>query len=144
MMDTNTLETKSIIAVKDSILQTGYIDSGYISERDKQPSWDGSLYIYKDFKRNKNNLIGRLPVQVKGHESDDLSKSEISYSVNISDLKNFLNDGGAIYFVVYIKEDLSSKIYYTTLPPAKLQYILTIAKEQATKSIKFKEFPTEN
>ena len=66
------------------------------------------------------------------------------FSVETVDLKNYLNDGGVVYFVVYLKKDGTEKIYYSTLTPVKLKTILKDIGIQQTKSIKFKEFPKDH
>ena len=102
-MNSIQIETLAVNAVKDSILMSDYLIP-FINDNDKEPSWDGKVYIYKDKNCTKDNLIGRLPVQVKGKECDDLSKEEISYSMNVVDLNNYLDDGGAILLDVYKRQ----------------------------------------
>lgn len=143
-MDKKAIETISVNAVRDSIVMSGYLDQ-FIPDNDKEPFWDGSVYIYKTKEHKKENFTGRMPVQVKGKEFQDLSKSEISFSVDLVDLKGYLTEGGTVFFVVYIANNgLLKKIYYNALTPIKIRMILESAKGQKTKTIKFKEFPTDN
>ncbi|MFD2114313.1 DUF4365 domain-containing protein [Paenibacillus yanchengensis] len=151
-MNTKAIETISISAVRDSIVVSDYLDQ-YIADNDKEPSWDGFVYIYNAKNKKKNQLTGRVPVQVKGTVNNDLSKSEISYPVNIIDMKNYLNDGGVVYFVVYINENGNrTKIYYQTLTPVKLKlYLGEIERSnidsnriQKTKNLKLIEFPNDS
>lgn len=142
-MDNKTIETLSVNAVRDSIVVSGFLDP-FIADNDKEPSWDGVVYIYKDKDKNKKNLKGRLPVQVKGTKNDDFSKEEISFPISVIDLKNYLYDGGVVFFVVYIGENgLTKQIYYTELPPIKIRVILSEAGEQKTKNIKMIKFPND-
>lgn len=128
-MNAKTIETLSINAVRDSIVVSDFLDQ-YISDNDKEPSWDGFVYIYNDKSKKKSELVGRVAVQVKGITCDDFSKSEISYPVSIDDMNNYLHDGGVIYFVVYISKDgISKKIYYQTLTPVKLKSYISEIKE---------------
>ena len=139
-----TIETLSICTVKESIVLSDYLKP-FINENDKEPSWDGFVYIYKDKNCSKENLKGRLAIQVKGKEHKDLTKEEISYSMSTVDLRNYLYDGGVILFVVYLAENgTKKKIYYCELPPIKLRILLAEAKEQQTKTIKLKQFPDDN
>lgn len=132
MLDSKTIETLSVNAVKNSIVTSEFLDQ-YISENDKEPSWDGAVYIYKNKHKKKENLKGRMPVQVKGTQCDDHSKEEISFSMAKSDLINYLYDGGCVLFVVYIGNNgLTNKIYYVELTPLKLRKLLEEAKEQDT------------
>ena len=143
-MNSIQIETFAVNAVKDSILMSDYL-TPFINDNDKEPSWDGTVYIYKNKDCTKDNLKGRLPVQTKGKESDDLTKDEISYAMSVVDLNNYLDDGGAILFVVYIGNGgLCKKIYYIALTPIKLRIELGTANGQKTKTLKLKEFPTDN
>jgi len=142
-MDNRQIEGFAVNAVKDSILSTEILDQ-CISENDKEPSWDGFIYVYKSKIKKKDNLKGRVPVQVKGRANNNFS-SKITFSVEVSDLNNYLRDGGVIYFVVRIHkaDNNRRKIYYETLTPVKLNIYLKEAKGNKTKTINLKEFPLE-
>ena len=97
--------------------------SPYLNDGDKEPVWDGHIYIYKDKQKNSAN-IKRVPVQVKGVQCSVLPAKEPTFPVKVSDLQNYLDDGGVVLFVIYItKGGLESRIYYSALPPVKLQSI---------------------
>ena len=120
-LDKKAIETFSVNAVRDSIVMTDYLDQ-FIADNDKEPSWDGFVYIYKEKEKKKDQLKGRIPVQVKGTEKDDLSKEAIAFPIAIADLNNYLNDGGVMFFVVYIGHGgLMKQIYYVAL---KLECLL--------------------
>ena len=143
-LSTKQIETFSVNAIRDSLSLTDFLDP-FIADNDKEPSWDGNVYIYESKDHKKDNLKGRIPVQVKGKECNDLSKDTIIYPMHTADLKNYLYDGGAILFVVYIgNAGLCKKIYYIELPPIKLRLTLASAKEQKSKTITLREFPTDN
>lgn len=140
-LDSKTIETLAVNAVKDSIITTDFLEQ-YIAENDKEPSWDGFVYIYGNKKKTKDTLEGRMAVQIKGKECDNHSKKEISYSMPKADLVNYLNDGGCILFVVYIgNSGLTKKIYYSILTPIKLRKLLVGINK--TKAIHLKEFPSD-
>ena len=142
-MDRKAIETISVNAVRDSVVVSDFLDQ-FIADNDKEPTWDGFVYIYSDRSKKKEKLKGRLPVQIKGTENDDFSKEEISFPVSTTDLNNYLYDGGAVFFVVYIGHNgLARLIYYAELPPIKLRIYLADAKGQNSKNIKLKRFPTE-
>lgn len=137
------IETLSVNAVRDSIIRSDFLEP-FIADNDKEPSWDGNIYIYESKNHKKDNLKGRLSVQIKGKECNDFTEDEISYPMSTADLKNYLYDGGIILFVVYInRSGLTRKIYYIELPPIKLRLTLAAAKDQKTKSLTLKEFPTD-
>ncbi len=138
------IETLSVDAVRNSVATSEYLDQ-YIPDNDKEPFWDGGIYIYKNKDHNNDNFKGRLPVQVKGKVCDDFSRNEISYPIKTADLRAFLNDGGGIFFVVYVgSQGLRTKIYYLELTPIRIRFILRDAKTQQQKSVKLRAFPTDN
>lgn len=146
IINNNDIELVAVTAVKLSLIDTKYLQAD-ISENDKTPSWDGHILIYYGNKGNKSEMLGKVPVQVKGRKEGNHKKNEISYSMDVSDLKNYQNDGGCLLFVVYIDPNnrMKQKIYYNTLTPIKLVGILkNIRKNQIKKSIKLKAFPYDN
>ena len=143
-LDNNSIETLSVNAVKNSIVMSELL-AQFIADNDKEPSWDGFVYIYGDKSKAKSKLKGRMPVQVKGTECDDHSKDTISFKMPTVDLRNYLYDGGCILFVVYIgNHGLTNKIYYVELTPVKLRKLLEEAKGQDHKTVYLKEFPADN
>ena len=136
-MDIEKLATSEVIA---SISETDYL-SASINSDDKEPSWDGHIYVYNNKNKKKNDVV-RVPVQVKGKLCTNISKSKITHPVEMSDLKNYYNDGGVIFFVVLIQKDtFAKKIFYADLLPVKLKPLLSDKKKQ---TIEFKKFPSEN
>ena len=148
-MDTKRIEEIAVNLLCQRINLTRYL-SPFIPVNDKEPAWDGSIYIYKSARIANDNLNGRLPVQVKGHYSEDLSADEMSFSVKINQLKNYRSDGGLLYFVVYFhlnndETDYEKRIYYVELPPLKLMHILSGCKpDQKETSIRLKTLPASN
>lgn len=146
-MDSILIEGYSINYLKEELLRTGQLVP-LINENDKEPSWDGMINVYKDSKISNSNILGRVPIQVKGKKESikNFKKKEISYPIEITDLKNYLNDGGAIFFVVYIDKEnpQNRKIYYVVLTVVRLKTELGRAIGKKTKSVKFKEFPVED
>ena len=60
------IEGYAVAKVLESLAITEHL-VGYISLRDKEPVWDGFVYIYTDrVNHKKENLKGRVPVQIKG------------------------------------------------------------------------------
>ena len=76
-MDSLQIEREAISKIQTRINLTKYLSS-YLDNNDKTPSWDGFVYIYNNEKKSKDNLTGRLAAQVKGHETNEFSKNEIS------------------------------------------------------------------
>ncbi len=138
------IEKLATAAIEASISKTDVL-SPFINEGDKEPSWDGFIYIYESKSKNKKNLK-RVPVQVKGMIENDRSKCTITYPVSIIDLNNYLNNGGCVFFVVYLDENGENpKIYFNSLLPVKIRDILRQTKEdQQTKDVELSEFPSDN
>lgn len=56
---------------------------------------------------------------MKGHAVPQIPRKQtISYSIETSDLRNYLNAGGTMFFVVYVDETgTNHRIFYTSLLP---------------------------
>ncbi len=109
----------------------------------KTPSWDGTVFVYKSEKTKKDNLAGRVPIQIKGTEKVIVSDTA-AFSCSIADLKNHYKDGGCIFFLISV--DLSSgnsRILYKTLLVVDLDKIIKGAGKQKTSTIHLNIFPTE-
>lgn len=143
-MNAKAIETLAVDAVKESIIICDYLDQ-YIAENDKEPSWDGHIYVYSSPRKTKKDDVQRIPVQVKGTQQLDLHSNTIKYRVYTDDLKAYLRDGGVLFFVVCISKDAKEKeIFYLPLTPVKIR--MTLGKLTAQKStlLSFSKFPTDN
>ncbi len=137
------IEKLATAAIEDSISKTDTMNS-FINTGDKEPSWDGNIYIYANNKKSKDD-IKKVPVQVKGKKCNKQDKETIKYSVEVTHLKNYLIDGGVMFFVVYIDDTGNRKqIYYSELLPIRLRLLLKEIGEQKYKSIELKKFPEDN
>lgn len=144
MRDSCTIEAMSVSYVKDTIIKCPRL-AQYISENDKEPSWDGHILIYSKPQKTKDNIKGPVLTQVKGLECTSISSSDISYPVEIADMRNYLNNGGVIFFVVQIDDSDNRAIFYETLLPIKIKsYIESINEGQKAKSIQLKPFPIDD
>lgn len=96
------IESLATGAVEKAIAQTDYL-TPYIDSKDKEPVWDGGIYAYHHASQYHSNddLAGRVPIQVKGHITANPDKEEVSFPIKIDDLRNYLVEGGTIFFVVY-------------------------------------------
>lgn len=136
------IETVATSAIKNRIADTDRL-SQFINERDKEPIWDGAIYAYKSKSRSNDNIIGKAPVQVKGKVVKAIKSDKITYRVNITNLKQYRDDGGVLYFVVYISEDKQKIIYYAMLLPFLLNRYIAIAHGKTT-MINLKELPDKD
>lgn len=117
-----------------------FLDS-YIDSNDKTPSWDGTVFAYRNESQKKSDLVGRVPIQIKGTETV-LVGNEASFSCSVSDLRNYYNDGGCIFFLISVNPSSgSSQIYYASLLVYDLKRVLDDAGQQKSKTIKLSSFP---
>lgn len=131
--------------VKLAISKTDYLVP-HINENDREPSWDGNIEVYHKAGdvHAKKDLILKVPVQIKGHKENDLSKDIISYRVESTDMQNYLNIGGTMFLVVYVDEEGENhRIYYAEFLPYGLKKLLRDNSGKKTKSISMKLFPTK-
>lgn len=143
-MNSERIERLAVTAVEDSLNLTGRLIPD-IDKNDRTPSWDGEIRVYNNKSNESSELRGRVPVQVKGklfNLNDNMNFPEkIKYSVKIHDLKNYYNDFGSIFFVVYLDDQKNlKKIYYLELLPFNLAQILKDVK-QSTIKLEFFQFP---
>lgn len=140
--NTKRIEESATTALKGALLRCPILDS-YIDTNDKTPSWDGTVFVYKSQKAEKDNFAGRVPIQVKGTTKAIVSNTA-SFSCSVADLKNYYKDGGCIFFLVSV--DLSSgnsRIFYKTLLVVDLDKIIKSAGKQKSIVIHLELFPTD-
>ena len=136
------IEQMATTKLKECLLRTNKVVPK-INDMDKEPLWDGHLYLYNSENDIKNeNVKGRIPIQVKGTCQGGLKRSKISYSVSIDDLKKYKIDGGVIYFVIVMGKKLSKfSIYYNSLLPFDIARILQSKGTQKETTIYLNKFP---
>lgn len=137
------IEDRAISALENALLDCSRLHP-YIKKDDKYPIWDGEVCLYKDSRINNEDLLGRVSIQIKGKKTSTIARSKFTYSAKVSDLRNYLKDGGVIYFVVGIDGNNKTKIFYETLTCVKLLiYLENVADGQKHCSIELKEFPSD-
>lgn len=141
-MDIEQIATTAVIS---AISKTNRLKA-YVNSGDKEPSFDGGIYIYDNEKYSKDNLK-RVAVQIKGKGVKSKVRDSIKYSISLTDLKNYQKNGGSIFFVVYFDKDSGEvkQIYYASLLPFKIREL--IKNKQVNKgalSVKLKKFPTNS
>lgn len=137
------IEMMGVDFVRLAIARTDYLVP-HINDNDREPSWDGDVEVYRKAGNThaKVDLILKVPVQVKGRIESNLKKQSITYPVELSDLRNYLNAGGTTFLVVYVDEEGEKhQIYYNTLLPYELKRLVSKYGEQKTKNIELKVLP---
>lgn len=113
----------------------------YISSNDKEPIWDGHIYIYnKEASESNSDFKTRLPVQIKATNVSKFSTKFHSYNISSSCLNAYYNEGGVIYFVVEVKDNKNglpeTKIFYRVETSVDIKKILnSLHKTQKQKAI---------
>lgn len=134
-MDNSIIEQLGVNAVTTYLCTSGYI-SPQIDKNDKTPMWDGFLCVYKNPNQiNNDNFSYRIPVQVKASVcSEDSFPTKTPYSVPVVNLKNYLNDGGVVFFKVLVKNQ-DFDIYVSFLTKEKIEKSLKCLKTPKQKTI---------
>lgn len=153
-MDNKAIEQTAVSTIERRANLTDFISS-FLDDNDKTPSWDGFLYVYSNAHKIKDNIVGRVAVQVKGREftesdnAGEFERDSISYSIEITHLNRYLNDGGAILFVVYLRPnknhtDFDTRPYYIELTPVRIMNLLKECKYgQKEKTLCLKTLPED-
>ena len=94
------------------------------NENDKEMSWDGYIWLYKNNNgdQSKRNFDARVPVQIKGHHDSDhkfIGRDRITFSVELEDLEAYATEKGVLYFQIFI-DGKNSEIFYVSLYPSKI------------------------
>lgn len=140
IIDSKRIEEMAINHLESIILNNAYL-SQFLSTNDKEPSWDGYIYVYENESQRKNAIVGRVPVQVKG--TTNFNTENMNFSIYLTDLQNYLNDGGVLYFIIYINGD-EKRTYYRQLMPSDIKGIIQGKENQKTVTIIFNELPNDN
>ncbi len=124
-MNSLKIEMGAVLTVKQAIFRHQLMND-YINENDKEPSWDGFIYLYKSAGLRTEDITYRIPVQVKGKNDEELLKRDyISYPVEYKHLRNYYRDGGVFYIVVVISDDgEQTSIFYKSLTSIVLADLL--------------------
>lgn len=100
----------------------------FINSGDKEPLWDGFFYLYNNEKQSNADLLGRVACQVKGKKVSNESEVD-AYYVKSENLRNYLRDGGVLFFLVHLG-DVPHKIFWAKLTPIELCQYLKKAEDQ--------------
>lgn len=132
-MNSALIEQISISCVQDEIFKNEYLKPN-LATNDKTPCFDGSITLYRSHSHSNGDILGNVPVQVKGKKVDIIKNDSITYPIRIPDLKNYLNEGGVLFFVVHLITRDNYRVFYNLLLPTDIELLLSVAKK-STKSI---------
>lgn len=141
-MNTKKIEEIAVAAVRNEILRNDLL-SDEIPVNDKTPSWDGEIWVYNNKNQKKNDLYGKVPVQVKGKKVSEFSKEGTKFPIKKVDLDNYFTNGGILYFVIEMIDSDNTQIFYQSLLPIDIKEILEEMKGgQQSITKKFKKLPS--
>lgn len=123
IVDTKAIEEKALNYLKFFIEDSERI-SQYLADNDKEPCWDGHLYLYDGEGKSKKNLLGRVPIQVKGTEVERFKTKKWKFKLEKSDLQAYLHEP-TFFIVCQIKKNSKErKLFYRELLPCSVQTLL--------------------
>lgn len=124
-LDSIEIEKSAVCFLKQTILCHKKMND-FISENDKEPSWDGMIYLYKENGYKAEDILCRVPVQIKGkNDPASMKRDSVTYPIEYKHLRNYDKDKGVVYIVVYVSDDCTKyQIFYNCLTPIKLQDLL--------------------
>ncbi len=137
------IEAGSVSFLIETLSKSDIIDAKYLKMGDREPIWDGSIWLYNNHERSLNNIKGRIFVQIKGKEINGISDFNKKYSLTLCELENYCKAGGTIFFLVTIdKNSKKKKIYYSSFLPYDLNILIkNNLKSNKTITFDLKVFP---
>lgn len=140
--DTKAIEEKALNYLK-SFIEDSKVISQFIDDNDKEPCWDGHLYLYSDGKRDKEHLRGRVPVQVKGTEVDRFQTKRWKFKLDKNDLKAYLHEP-TFFIVCQVKKNSKErKLFFRELLPDTVNRLLRDMGSNETRKTLFHPLTTD-
>ena len=135
-IDTTAIEEKALNYFK-AFIEDSKVISRFLNEGDKEPCWDGHLYLYSDGNRDKEHLLGRVPVQIKGTEVETFITKNWKFKLEKVDLKAYLHEP-TFFIVCQIKKDSKErKLFYREMMPDFVKKLLRDMNKQGSKKTLF-------
>lgn len=133
--DTKAVEEKALNYLK-YFIEDSKVISQFIADNDKEPCWDGHLYLYSEEKRDKTHLRGRVPVQVKGIEVERFQTKKWKFKLEKNDLKAYLHEP-TFFIVCQVKKDSKErKLFFRELLPDTVNRLLRdMGKNETRKTL---------
>lgn len=141
-LDQKSIEQLGINKVEDALWDVRDWADSFFSENDKTPLLDGNILIYSSKKHSNANLIGSIRCQIKSTTAKNVKKNRKYYQLNRDYLTGIQKLGGALLFVVWVKDPDNYKIYYQRLTRL---YITTLLENSSAQrpAIPLTGFPVD-
>lgn len=114
-MNSTLIERIAVQRVEDEVIENEEL-CPEIPVNDKSPSFDGEILVYNSGSHKKSNLVGKVPVQVKGKHVEQLSEKIRKYSIERADLENYFKAKGVIFLLLRLQRKSRIgcfiKVYY--------------------------------
>ena len=141
-MTTKKIEEKGQRILCDYFAECDRVDT-YIPTNDKEPLWDGHLYLYDSAEQKGEQIYGRISTQLKS-STKTTNKDTVKYQVQRTSLETYKRDGGIIYFYVLINNPVSKQIFYCLLTPVVIKkYLRAKSKDGNKVSITLSQLPDD-
>ena len=135
-IDTKAIEEKALKHFK-SFIEDSKVISQFIADNDKEPCWDGHLYLYADGIRDKEHLQGRVPIQIKGTEVGRFVTKKWKFKLEKADLKAYLEEP-TFFIVCQVKKDSKERmLFFRELLPDLVNKLLRDMGKNATRMTLF-------
>lgn len=141
-IDTKAIEEKALNNLKTFIEDSERI-SQYLADNDKEPCWDGHLYLYDGEGKSKEHLQGRVPIQVKGTVVERFKTKKWKFKLERADLQAYLHEP-TFFIVCQIKKNSKErKLFYRELLPCTVQKLLKDMGKKESRQTLFHLLPTD-
>lgn len=142
IIDTKAIEEKALNYLKTFIEDSERI-SQYLADNDKEPCWDGHLYLYDGEGKSKEHLQGRVPIQVKGTVVERFKTKKWKFKLERADLQAYLREP-TFFIVCQIKKNSKErKLFYRELLPCTVQKLLKDMGKKESRQTLFHLLPTD-
>ncbi len=140
-MTTKKIEEKGLRILCNFFAECDRVDT-YIPCNDKEPLWDGHLYLFNSSEQKADQVYGRIPAQVKSSAKSS-TKETCTFPVRVSALQSYKRDGGLAFFYVLTENQEGSQIYYCLLTPVLLKKYLRVPAKGGKVSITLHRLPED-
>lgn len=142
IIDTKAIEEKALNYLKTFIEDSERI-SQYLADNDKEPCWDGHLYLYDGEGKSKEHFQGRVPIQVKGTVVERFKTKKWKFKLERADLQAYLHEP-TFFIVCQIKKNSKErKLFYRELLPCTVQKLLKDMGKKESRQTLFHLLPTD-
>ena len=136
VIDTKAIEEKALNHFK-SFIEDSKVISQFIADNDKEPCWDGHLYLYADGIRDKEHLQGRVPIQIKGTEVGRFVTKKWKFKLEKADLKAYLEEP-TFFIACQVKKNSKERmLFFRELLPDLVNKLLRDMGKNATRMTLF-------